>query len=163
MLIFSLFSQNVFSEDSTSSTTPESYTYEEFPEFLHQARRAEIITLGSLPFVLIGTSLVYGAVQYFSGQLDYFPNPLDKSNGYTEDQQKQILGISCGISLSIGAADLIITNVRKGNLKKKETEKSKNKILTVTPVSEDEVKFTRETVEEDENNDASYEVPRETE
>ena len=44
--------------DSTS-TSPAPYEKEEFPDFLHDLRRFEIITLGSLPFVTLDTSLAY--------------------------------------------------------------------------------------------------------
>ena len=48
----------------TSSTTPEPYRDNEFPQFLKDARRFEIITLGALPFVTLDTTLAYSTYRY---------------------------------------------------------------------------------------------------
>ena len=79
------FSCLCFAEDNT----PKPYGEDEFPSWAYDIRRTEIITFGSLPFVTIGVSLVYGAALYFNGTLSSFPNPLDKSSdSFSEDQQK---------------------------------------------------------------------------
>ena len=43
----------------TSSKTAEPYKAEEFPGWMHDLRRAEIITLGAMPFVTFNISLGY--------------------------------------------------------------------------------------------------------
>lgn len=112
-LIFALIlPASVFSAEST---TPEPYTFEEFPQWAHDLRRTEIITFGSLPMVTIGTSLVYGGILYGTGQLSSFPNPFskDSSASLSSDQQLQTFYISLGVSALLGIVDLIITLVQR--------------------------------------------------
>ena len=47
-----------------ADTTPAPYSEGEFPQFLKDARRFEIITLGALPFVTIQTTLGYSTIKY---------------------------------------------------------------------------------------------------
>ena len=60
--------------------TPELYTEDEFPAFMYDLRRAEIITLGSMPFITLGTSLGYsfGKYAYHGFDANYFSNPFAK-------------------------------------------------------------------------------------
>lgn len=140
-LIF--FSFNLFAasskSSSSSSTNPKEYSEDEFPQWTKDLRRAEIITLGSMPFVTMGVSLAYGSYLYFTNQISSFPNPLDKStSSYTEDQQLKIVGISLGVSAVFGLTDFIV-NLIKNNKKNQEinfNEQQKN--IIVVPINENE-------------------------
>ncbi len=144
LLIF--FLGSVFAETSSSSSSEiKAYGKDEFPEWAKHLRRTEIITFGSMPFVTIGVSLVYGSFLYFTGDIDSFPNPLDKSeNSYTEDQQLKIVGISLGVSAVFGLTDLVINLVKshKKNLENNLIEQQNN--LIVVPLNENETVFKRE-------------------
>lgn len=75
------------------------------PPWAKDLRRTEIITLGSLPFVTIWTTLAYSLAVY--GQLT---NPIDKSSSnFTEGDQWRIIGISLGACMALGVADLAIS------------------------------------------------------
>ena len=98
----------------SSSTTPEAYRPGEFPQWALDLRRTEIITLGSLPVATIGVSLAYGGYLYYTGELDSFPNPLDKSTtSFTSDQQMKVFFMSLGVSATLGLVDLAITLIRR--------------------------------------------------
>lgn len=132
---FPLFSQST----SSSSTSPAPYTKEEFPSFLHDLRRAEIITFGSLPFVTLGVTLGYGAYGYFSGEFSSFPNPLDKgAESFSSWQQAKIFGASLGISVALGLLDYGITLIKRHRKSKRERallERSKQ--IQIIPLEED--------------------------
>ncbi|MCR5218430.1 hypothetical protein [Treponema sp.] len=143
MIIFSghLFAATSSSSSSSSSksTTPEPYTKEEFSPVLHDLRRAEIITFGSLPFVTLGVTVAYGAYGYFSGDFSSFPNPLDKSaDSFSSWQQAKIFGYSLSISVGLGLLDYGINLVKRHKKAKKEKARLEaSRQIHVIPYSEE--------------------------
>lgn len=142
-LFLFLFSfNNIYSQ---ANTNPVPYEEDEFPLWAKDLRRAEIISLGSLPFVTIGVSLGYGAIQYFSGKTDTFPNPFNKSsNAFTSEQQLQIFGISVGVSCLFGLTDYIVSVTKRNQLEKKDKINKDEYKIIVTPVNDEEIIFSRE-------------------
>ena len=120
ILIFSLFAQNLFSAESK---TPEPYSDNEFPGFLHDLRRAEIITLGAMPFITFNATLGYSLGKFAFNNFDsqYFVNPFAQSSdsSFSTDEQIGIILTSLGISLCIGITDFIVNSVKRSNAKKK--------------------------------------------
>ncbi len=138
LLIFSFFSQ--FSIFAADSKTPEPYKDEEFPGFLHDLRRAEIITLGAMPFITFNATLGYsfGKFAYHGFDSSYFVNPFAQSSDSsfsTEEQVGIILG-SLGVSLCIGITDLIVNSVKRNNAKKKKLDQ--NAPIKINPIENDE-------------------------
>ena len=151
--IFSFLPQGAFA-DSSSSTN---YDDIEFPQWAKDLRRTEIITFGSLPFVTLWTTVGYSLYEY--GE---FRNPLDKStDGFTEDDQWNIIKISAATCLALGLTDLtinLISRARKESRLKKEREMQP---FTITPASQME----RETppLEEESDEQAAERLKREKE
>ncbi len=119
LFLFGLSALPVFPED-----TPVPYTKEEFPPLLRDIRRAEIITLGAMPFVTFNVTLGYSISKYASHNFDsdYFPNPFAKSsdaNTYSTDEQIGIILTSVGISFGIGITDLIVHIVKRNRAKRR--------------------------------------------
>ncbi|HAH62243.1 MAG TPA: hypothetical protein DCL73_09130 [Treponema sp.] len=127
-----------YADDSTT-TTPEPYTDDEFPQFMKDARRAEIITLGAMPFVTLNATFGYSFVRYCQHDFssDYFPNPFSKTSSYTEDEQKTILFTAIGISVGIGLTDLIVSIVKR-NIKKQKLLRENTGPIQITPIEQDE-------------------------
>ncbi len=112
------------------TVTIEPYTQDEFPGWLHDLRRAEIVSLGSLPFVTMGVSLGYSLYRYFSNDMnpDYFPNPFAKSSSaarLSTDEQLGILFTSLGIAAVVGMADLAISTVQRHQRKKEQERQNR--------------------------------------
>lgn len=123
-----------FSEET--DTTPEPYKDEEFPQGLKDLRRFEIITLGSMPFVTLDTSLVYSGIRYAQHDFDSAYKPsLFSSSSYSQDEQIGIILTSLGISVGIGLTDYIVQVVKRNN-KKKRNQKTYDDI-SIYPISED--------------------------
>ncbi|MGI0530283.1 hypothetical protein [Treponema socranskii] len=125
----------------SKDTTPVPYTDDEFPQFMKDLRRAEIISFGALPFVTLTSTIVYSSARYAQHGFDseYFPNPFAKasaSNGYSTAEQAGILLTSAGISVGIGLTDLLVSVIRRKVAKKKLERKEKAPIV-VTPIVED--------------------------
>lgn len=120
--------------------TPEPYTEDEFPAFMYDLRRAEIITLGAMPFITLGTSLGYsfGKYAYHGFDSNYFSNPFAKTeeNMYTPDEQVGIILTSLGISLGIGITDLIVQSIKRSS-KQKKIKNDNNSPIKITSISED--------------------------
>ncbi len=96
----------------------EPYTKDEFPQWAKDLRRYEIVSLGSLPFVMLLSTLGYGLYRYFDHGMDasYFPNPFSKGSGagsLTQQEQMGLLFSSLGISAAIGLADFAIIKVKR--------------------------------------------------
>lgn len=124
-----------------SAKTPEPYKPDEFPQFMKDTRRAEIITLGALPFVTLDATLTYSFIRYWQHDFssDYAPNPFAKSsdsNGFTTEEQTGILLTSIGISVGIGITDLIVKIIRRNAGKERERKESEGPIK-IKPIDED--------------------------
>ena len=97
---------------------PAEYETEEFPEWLMQVRRAEIIFTGSFPISILLANVGYSLYSAFSSGLfeSYSIDSITGSSGYTDEQRYEILSISLGISGGITLVDFIIglfTNAEK--------------------------------------------------
>lgn len=136
ILIFSLFAENLFSAESK---TPEPYSDNEFPGFLHDLRRAEIITLGAMPFITFNATLGYSLGKFAFNNFDpqYFVNPFAQSSdsSFSTDEQIGIILTSLGISLCIGITDLIVNSVKRNNAKKKINDP--NNPVKINPIKND--------------------------
>lgn len=122
------------------SETPEPYQKDEFPGILHDIRRAEIITLGSMPFITFSATLGYSFGKYASHNFDssYFVNPFSSTdeNSFSTDEQIGILLTSLGISAGIGLTDFIVHTIKRNNRQRK-LKKQKNTEIQITPIRED--------------------------
>ncbi len=122
------------------SETAEPYEKDEFPGILHDIRRAEIITLGSMPFITFSATLGYSFGKYASHNFDssYFVNPFSSTdeNSFSTDEQVGILLTSLGISAGIGLTDFIVHAVKRSNRQRK-LKKQKNTEIQINPIMED--------------------------
>ena len=122
------------------SETAEPYEKDEFPGILHDIRRAEIITLGSMPFITFSATLGYSFGKYASHNFDssYFVNPFSSTdeNSFSTDEQIGIHLNSLGISAGIGLTDFIVHAVKRSNRQRK-LKKQKNTDIQINPIMED--------------------------
>ena len=124
----------------------EPYQYEEFPEWAHQLRRSEIITIGSYPFTVMAVGFGYSFYRYFANNMDnaYTPNPFINANNknYTTEEQKKMMMYAAGMSLSVGLFDFIINQTIKSEEKKqaKQKEEAWDPDIEIIPVKKTEVK-----------------------
>lgn len=131
----------IFAVEPTIQIEP--YHEGEFPDWLQDVRRAEIVTLGSLPFTTLSTTLVYMFYRYGANGFsqDYFPNPLAKSSesaNLTKKEQIGIISVSAGLSLAAGITDFIISRIKRSEQQKLEekNEADTAQNITITPVME---------------------------
>lgn len=133
IVLISLFvSLPVFAD--SESTTPEPYNKEEFPQALKDLRRFEIVTLGSMPFVMLDCNMVYSGILYAQGKTQTF-NPLNTSN-YSTKQQLGLILTSLSISCAIGLTDFAVNKIKSGKIEKTK-KSSKNNSVLIVPIEED--------------------------
>lgn len=110
--------------------TPEPYQKEEFPQFLHDLRRFEVITIGTLPISILLSSLAYDIIYSFS-------TPGNNTLVFTLESDDILakLGISLGISTLVAVIDLIIHENNKAR-KRKEIERNKLNSIYIGPQPE---------------------------
>lgn len=117
----------IHAADSTTN-----YDDIQFPQWVKDLRRTEIITFGSLPFVTIWATLAYSEIKY--GE---FHNPLNKSaDGFDTDDQKEIMKIAAASCLALGLTDLTITLVRRSLKNRKATRDRPPEAISITPHEE---------------------------
>ena len=97
-------------KDPSASSEPEAYRKAEFPEWLNDVRRAEIIFAGSIPFTILMTNIGYGLYGTVADGLGegYSIENLTQPAAMTTEDRYNILKISLGISGVISLADFII-------------------------------------------------------
>lgn len=125
------------------TVTIEPYTKDEFPGWLQDLRRAEIVSLGSLPFVTLGVTLGYSLYRYFSHDMnpDYFPNPFAKSSSaarLTTDEQLGILFTSLGVAAAVGITDFTISSIQRHKRNKAQEELNRGAV-EIIPLDEETV------------------------
>lgn len=125
------------------TVTIEPYTKDEFPGWLQDLRRAEIVSLGSLPFVTLGVTLGYSLYRYFSHDMnpDYFPNPFAKSSSaarLTTNEQLGILFTSLGVSAAVGITDFTISSIQRHKRNKAQEELNRGAV-EIIPLDEETV------------------------
>ena len=90
---------------------PEPYEAAEFAPALHHLRRAEIIAVGSFPFALLFTTLVYDYARWMgSGFLDTqapFRRGLDQ-DPFSDGEKVGIALAAVGVSVAVAVADYLI-------------------------------------------------------
>lgn len=136
IILVSLFLINVHA----FSETPEPYQDNEFPQVLKDIRRAEIITLGAMPFISISVSLGFSIGKYATNNFDpnYFVNPMAKNSSsitYSTEEQVGIIITSLCISSAIGISDFIYHAVKRNQKTKALTQKSGT--IIINPVEQD--------------------------
>ncbi|MBQ3825400.1 MAG: hypothetical protein II811_04630 [Spirochaetaceae bacterium] len=132
----------VFADDAAdSSAEAEPYTKEEFPQWAHDLRRTEIITFGSLPFVLLQSTIIYSFWRYYDNDYSssYVPNPLANSSegaGLDENEQKMLLATSAAISVGLGLIDFTVQLIRRYSKKRKaqRLQQEKDKNIVIEPI-----------------------------
>ncbi len=137
-LIFSLVSAVFYGADSK---TPAPYTKDEFPGFMHDLRRAEIITLGAMPFITFNVTLGYSftnfAIHDFNSS--YFVNPFANSsddNAFQSNEQVAIIVTSLCLSAGIGLTDFIVHSAKRSHARRK-LRNQKNGPVDISPIFED--------------------------
>ena len=143
VLCFVFFSNMLFAASSSEDTTAEPYGDDEFPQYALDLRRTEIITFGSIPFVLLQSTIVYSFWRYYDHGFssDYIPNPLAKSSsaaGLDTDEQKMLLKSTAAICIGLGITDLIIQLIKRHRSKSNTRKKEKDAMQPITIEAVDE-------------------------
>lgn len=140
LIFFTILISLLASSVPIFSETAEPYAKDEFPSILYDIRRAEIITLGSMPFITFSATLGYSFGKYAAHDFDssYFVNPFSSTdeNSFSTDEQIGILLTSLGISAGIGLTDFIVHTVKRNNRLRK-LKKQKNTEIQINPITED--------------------------
>lgn len=110
LLMISFLYLPIFSQQNNSNLV---YTDEDFPSWAKNLRRAEIVTLGALPFTTLLASLGYSLYGTLF-QDKSFVNPLAKGSfsPYSEEEIKGLLITSISLSLCVGITDIVVNTIK---------------------------------------------------
>ena len=127
-LLFAIVPQNLFAADSSSTN----YDDINFPQWVRDLRRTEIITFGSLPFVTLWMTVAYSVYEY--GE---FRNPFDKNtDSFTEDDQWKIIKYSAATCVALGLTDLTINLILRSQKEARLRKLQESQPYTITGASE---------------------------
>lgn len=143
MMPFHLFGEISSSSNKTTSSTtsskdsdePEPYDKEKNPLWLRDLRRFEIVSLGSVPFALLPTTVAYGAYLKSQGERGHVPGPLSQSS-FDEWQQVKLMGITVGVGLCIGTVDFAVNQIVRHSRNKRQKRINLKEQVIVIPFSE---------------------------
>jgi hypothetical protein len=109
-VVFVLIVAAASAQDETP--TPEEYTEEEFSEWLHDLRRAEIVLVGSFPITMFVTVFAYDIIRYASNEFqpEYAPWPFKGPNavGLEDEERRGVLIAGVSISGLLALADFLL-------------------------------------------------------
>ncbi|AEJ19727.1 hypothetical protein [Gracilinema caldarium] len=104
----SVFGQQSKTTTQTNQTqnVPVPYQREEFPTWLLDLRRADIVAFGSLPFMMFFTTFAVDSYRYYMNDWDrrYAPWPLKASGAIEMDENQRIASFSVAVGLSVVVA-----------------------------------------------------------
>ena len=102
-------------EETEGGFEPVPYTDEEFADWLHDLRRFEIITFGSLPFTFLVSFMVYDLARYAGSGYEPAYRPFSNPNPipYTDEEKIGVVLAACSVSVLIALADFIIGRIRE--------------------------------------------------
>lgn len=131
LALFIAFALPLFAENETHVPVP--YEKDEFPVWIKDLRRAEIITFGSLPFVTFSASIYYDIYRFYDHDqaAGYEPWPFKKSStavALSEDEQKRIILISACISVGVAIFDYTFRAIRR-EIRSKKADKAHQLII----------------------------------
>ena len=143
LILICMFTYNVFAADTDTTAVP--YGPDEFPAWQKDLRRAEIISFGAFPFVTFLASIYYDVYRYVSHDYEegYRPWPFKNSDtavALTEDEQKNIVYVSMGISVGVAVFDFSYRTIKR-IIREREAEKHNREIpdtIDITPVPDTE-------------------------
>lgn len=140
VVFFWVVSAELFAEIQPLNADP--YDFSAAPQWAKDLRRAEIITLGSVPFVTMGVTLSYSLYRYFAHGMNsaYIPNPFAQSSDAAHLSTSEQIGIICtaaGICVAVGLTDFI-WNLIERKIQEKNDMESQNGI-TVIPSAPQEL------------------------
>ena len=125
----------------------ESYDNVNFPQFLLDMRRSEIVTFGSYPFTTMAVGAGYSLFRYFSSGMDskYTPNPFIKASSanLTDAETKGIILGAAGLSIGIGIIDFFLNQIAVAKeQQEKEAKLGENGLdpdITIIPVYKNKI------------------------
>ena len=129
-----------------ASEEPVPYEDSEFPQWALDLRRFEVISLGSVPFAMIGVTLIYGAIEINRGNRSSMPNPLNPGD-FGEYGQLKVLGMTLLTGVCIATIDLTANKIKKYRQRKEMERINASKQVDIIPLYENSVET--ETVEDD--------------
>lgn len=102
----------------TPLPTPAPYEKNEFPQWMKDLRRAEIIMIGSFPFTFFVSVEMFQLYRYayYNFDANYAPWPVTgpETLAYEEQDKMNIILTAVTLSVSIAIADYIIVKVTQG-------------------------------------------------
>lgn len=115
ILIFSILSSGMLGAQE-SRPTPEPYGDKEFPSWLLELRRGEVVFTGSFPLSMLFANIGFQFYRYSANEFDPAYAPSLSKEGrvpLTVTEKKEILIISISISGSIALVDFIIGKIQE--------------------------------------------------
>jgi len=98
-------------EDKKKEDTGENYAPEDFPLWLREVRRAEVVSVGSFPITMFMATTLYSVYKFIagdqSGQTSLFNISL------TDEEQESLLYAGIGLAVFIGFLDWILGKVEE--------------------------------------------------
>ncbi|MDR0320414.1 MAG: hypothetical protein LBI28_02835 [Treponema sp.] len=110
---------------STTASTESVYNPSEFPQWVRDLRRWDIITFGLFPFSIFTVTFVTDTIRWYNANnfnfseegRRYAPWPLKSGNapGMSNDEYVQTILIAAGVSAAVALIDLLIVTIKRNN------------------------------------------------
>ena len=103
--------QSDIDEESSPGETYAPYSPEEFPQWLHQLRRAEIVLVGSFPITMLFTTLSYEGfrlVRSLFAQSNVVGTMAIEFGNFTANEKTGLLLGGVVLSVAVSVVDLIL-------------------------------------------------------
>jgi hypothetical protein len=114
--------------DATASPSPGAtpgphdalpYRADEFPQWVKDLRRFEVITAGSFPFALLYTQTTYDSIRWAQNGYDSAYAPLVGTYSPSDSENKTTLLTALGVAVCVATVDFFIVKSKRAAAKRK--------------------------------------------
>ena len=118
VLLLAFIALNAVPAQETDAHKPVEYEKDEFPQWLKDIRRGEIIAVGAFPFAFFAVDSIFGLFRFAINDFSSAYSPgfffsADSATPYTMDEKTAVLLISIAASIGVSLVDFFLGAIEK--------------------------------------------------
>ncbi len=136
IILLCSFTHTIFAQEVVIDIEP--YTQDNIPTWAEDVRRFSIVSLGSVPFTVLASTLTYTTFRYAQNNFDsnYIPSPFPTSStaaNINKNEQIGILITGVSLGLIVGVVDLLVIKLQEQHEEESQLYEDGSEIIITNP------------------------------